>query len=1076
MAAEKKDMPEGLTRLPEEYQTTNEGIERLISLIAKTDADSKKQVTALAKEYRKEILKIVSDQDKVQKEVAHYIVELKKAGATDKEISAYLQKNGKLKTGEEELSRAMKDMQDKLSSMADSTKFKTEEDRKLAERQAKTLEKYFKDKEKPKSQSWVGEKAKAAKEETGGALKDSLAKGLGVGFQTMLGPLRLIVDPILKLGGTDSLSLFDKIIEKSRDSEAARNEDMIDRFSDLNDLYSEEEERKKEERKNGKKKSVSKREDNVDELLGDVRETLSDNKKQKTVKKKPKKSKAADDELFPAPMPETKREDNVDELLGDNAGTLVDLVTEIRNMLSDSETEHTDLAKPDDTPPIKMPLEKSEKSFDDLLDENKTPGIFDDGKETESLEGLMDYIQPTRSALLKQGGVIGAAAIFLADLLTSGEGKGLEAEGEEGGGFNFFGGIPGGVKGFVTKMLPALKVAVPFAVAAAGAAMVAGGLHLQKRDTADAKKYADKGRYGKATETFLLGDSERVTEENANSELGRAVGKNTLMVGGAGLAVAGGAGIAAMGSTVAAGGGIAAMGGLGAAAGAAGTAGLAAVGAVVPPVLIAAAIVAAATAVAKGTQEAYKLEYDKNAASIQKELNRVLLDEEAPFLKRVGAGFKSDWRALTSTLAGGIRGITNVVDVETERQFQNQLDTLRKEADEGNAESARLYEIMSQQSFREMTEKEKERLLRSEGLYGAYVEVVDKCETSFWEKLKIAAKAGLKGIQNAANTVNESMKGRMTAEWENETLKGMDDTLRKDPERVERLKNSDAYQKALEDGGDPLKAMQEAFLDEERQMAMASGDLDTNGMVVSLFDKVKLGFKSFTDISDEAIRQSTEFDTRRLQLLAEGKSAEEADQQAMEEQRELLNNQMNLRLKQTKEYKEAFKKALEEGKDLKTAEREALAKTKQNTRNLRSFGETLSEGLRGLWDGARGLGTRIWDWVSGRGGSSTPAPAAPDTEIHDGIVYKDGKVIAVDDDDHIIATKNEPFIGDKEVRQADAVPVTPVVENKFSDVNIVDVLTKILNALDNKNFSPTINNVSEDSGMSFDGLRMAGVL
>jgi hypothetical protein len=272
-------------------------------------------------------------------------------------------------------------------------------------------------------------------------------------------------------------------------------------------------------------------------------------------------------------------------------------------------------------------------------------------------------------------------------------------------------------------------------------------------------------------------------------------------------------------------------------------------------------------------------------------------------------------------------------------------------------------------------------------------------------------------------------------------------------------------------------------------------------MVVDMFGKINLAFQSFTDISDEAIRQSTEFDTRRLQLLAEGMSSEEADRKAMEEQRDLLNSQMELRLKQTKEYKEAFKKALEEGKSLKQAEREALDKVKGNTKYLKAFGQDLREGLRnmwestkeffgGVWDKARAGGAAAWEGIKSGGAtvwdevkgfasdawgaltgnnSSSSIPA-----INDGIVYKDGKVVRVADDDNIIATRSEPVIGDNETNRAAAVPVIPAMK-EFSDANIVSVLGQILTALKEKDFSPTIN-TGGNSGMDFDGLRTAGVI
>jgi hypothetical protein len=239
-----------------------------------------------------------------------------------------------------------------------------------------------------------------------------------------------------------------------------------------------------------------------------------------------------------------------------------------------------------------------------------------------------------------------------------------------------------------------------------------------------------------------------------------------------------------------------------------------------------------------------------------------------------------------------------------------------------------------------------------------------------------------------------------------------------------------------------------------------------------MFDQIKIRLKSFTDISDEAIQQSTEFDTRRLQLMAEGMSAEEADRRVMEEQRDLLNSQMELRLKQTKEYKKAFNDALKEGKLLKEAEKQALNKVKGNKEYLKSFGQSLSKGLKDMWqsvsnffglDKLKNAGVTTWE-----GSNTSGVPA-----IDDGIVYKDGKVVKISDDDNVIATKAEPLIGDSETNKAAAVPVTPVM-NEFTDANIISVLKQILTVLKEKEFSPTIN-TGGDSGMDFDRLRTAGV-
>jgi hypothetical protein len=1096
-------MPEGLERLPDEYQNTNEGIERLIKLISQNDAANKKHISDLAKNYHIDIKRIIKEQDKTQKEVAFYISELKKAGASDQEIAAYIKKNIKLKSGEEQLSVSMKKMQENLQDMVQNTKFKTDEDKALAEKQAQTLEKYFKEREKSKAEKWANRKLNTVKEEAGSALKDTLVKGLGAGFQTLLGPLRLIIDPILDLGGTKSLDLFDKIIERSSERESAKNEDLLTRFGDLASAYSEEDEWSTE-----RKKDPKSRKEKSDESKDPI------NKSQKVGPIEPNRSSllrnggiVGASAVFLADSFAMGGEGNPDKITKEKEGSL-DAVEHLSSAGFPPENKESveespvlfptdilpeeDTSKPDITAEIPVfPdfFQKREKELGDTIVPNfLAAGAREENERIEKLDEtseLFSSIEPTRSDLLKRGGVIGASAVFLADFLT-GESN-PERSGAEKGDTNFLG-IPGGIgglKGAIAKFLP---VAVGNAVAMAiPLAMAAGAIALQKRDTEDSKKYADRGDYGRATETFLLGDRERITEETAGSELGRTTGKFAL----AGGAVAGGV---AAGGFIAGGGAAAAAGAATAAGagtlGAAGAAGLAALGAVVPPALIAAAIAAAAAAVAKGTQEAYELEYDKNAATIQRDLQRLISDEEAPFLKRVGAEFKSDWVTLTSTLAGGIRGVTEVMDVEAERNVQQQLEILRRQADEGNEKSARIYEMMSQQSFREKTAKEKERLLRSEGLYEEYLDVVSESDNNFWEKLKNGTMAAVKGAEGTLNTVHENMKGTITAKWERLQLANMDKKLTR-TEDIDRLKNSEVYQQTMGDTGDPLKAMEEAFLAEQREMAQARGDIDASGMVVDIFDKIKLRLKSFTDISDEVIMQSTEFDTRRLQLLSEGISAEEADRRAMEEQRDILTSQMELRLKQTKEYKKAFDAALDEGKSLKDAEKQALAKVKGNKEYLKSFGEDLGKGLENMWQSTKdffgtgwdkvksggaaawksvkGFGGNVWDFLTG---NNTPGDVPA---INDGIVYKDGKVIKIANDDNIIATKSEPIIGDEETNRAAAVPVMPSIK-EFNDINIVSILEQILVVLKEKEFNPTINTGGGDSGMNFDALRTAGAI
>jgi hypothetical protein len=64
----------------------------------------------------------------------------------------------------------MKKMQENLQGMVQNVKFKNDDDKALAEKQAQTLEKYFKQQEKSKAEKWASRKLNTTKEETGSAL------------------------------------------------------------------------------------------------------------------------------------------------------------------------------------------------------------------------------------------------------------------------------------------------------------------------------------------------------------------------------------------------------------------------------------------------------------------------------------------------------------------------------------------------------------------------------------------------------------------------------------------------------------------------------------------------------------------------------------------------------------------------------------------------------------------------------------------------------------------------------------------------------------------------------------------
>lgn len=756
------------------------------------------------------------------------------------------------------------------------------------------------------------------------------------------------------------------------------------------------------------------------------------------------------------------------------------------------------------------------------------------GSENESLsedEGILADTNPAETDLLHKGGVIGAAAVFLGkEIRKLGEGIDDIDVGDDDG---FLDKISGGkFSKTLAKLAPTLASAAGVAaVAAVPVAMLAGGLKLQKRDTEDAKKYAEQGNYGRAVETAWLGDRKRLTEENANAELGRATGKTALIAGGAAGVTALAAGGAAAGMTA----GATAMAG---GAGLLGS-GLAAVGAtagaVFPPALIAAAIAAAATVVAKGTQEAFELGWDKNQAEIQKNLYDTIYSKDSSVWEKIKASVSSGWKEFTGTIAGGIRGVTEELEGDAAIEWQRGIEYLEKTAAEGNKENARLLTMLQSEEFKALSEKDQEMILKSEGLFDEYQTMLDETQNSFGESLLNGLRATGAFFKGAINTKMEAFNGKRGAAIDAKLLKDMDKITGED---VERLKNSTAYAEALSQGKNRKQAMEAAYLDEKHKENAALGIQKENGIAVGFNDYAITYFQKKK--TDEDYRQTHEYSQEKAKLMQQGYTSEEADLKAIQEYNEMYEQALTYRLKQTKDYRDHYKKCLKEGKSMAQAEKEALKVARENTRNTMTvtelikdkissigtsiketftkIGDKVSEGfnafkesdfvktitdftsgiwnsvtewfgkignwfsekwdsvtgaLSGAWDATKegfsaagdwigDKATSFWNWISG---------SSPDEQINDGIVTKDGKVIQLSPDDNVYATKNMPtVVGDADAQRA--MPSIPTPQAEFTDKGIIAAIQVLTEVLKNKNMSPEVN-ISDNSTIGFDQFRSA---
>jgi hypothetical protein len=596
---------------------------------------------------------------------------------------------------------------------------------------------------------------------------------------------------------------------------------------------------------------------------------------------------------------------------------------------------------------------------------------------------LLEKIAPNQNTLLAKGGVFGASAVYLGNLLGDQLNEMTEEQDKKKG----EGKLLDNVKGFLSKNgLSLMKLAAPLAVMAVGGVMIKKGLDMQQRDTEDSKKYFEDGNTARGVETAWLGDRARLTEENATEELGRTTGKTALLAGGAATVGAGAAGAIAAGGALAGGAGLAG----------AGTAGMAAMGAAFPPALIAAAVAVGVTVIAKGTQEAFELGWDKNQANIQKELNSTIFDEDASVWEKVKASAESTWKGFTGSLAGGIREAGSVLDAETMIQNEKQIKFLKEQADAGNADYARLFDLMQSEQFKAMNENEQKMLMQSEGLYDDYEKMQQETQKSFGEHLLTAGRTVGGFFTGLADNAMEGMRGRETAKWEVKALKGMENMSRED---VFRLKESQEYQDVMANGGDVKSAMESAYLKEQKDTAIARGDLTKDGMVVQKGGGIQgavagyaagglpgaivggiagdqlgkyFGFgdtglaykkrKTGTDEFDNEYRQTFEYSKRKAELMNEGKAAEEADLAVIAEQNQLYQDALTLRLKQSDDYKEIFDKVLKETKDIKKAEEAGLKAARDNKKNTMITTQLMKAKFTEVRDSVKNFAGNVGGW------------------------------------------------------------------------------------------------------------------
>lgn len=1042
-------MPDGLTFKSEQqkqdltYEASEKTLTQFLNLakqLGTHNTDLQEEITDLIKQQQKLYKRF--DEEQAQRSMDAKL--LKQKGASDEEIIAYLAKR---QDTYEKDTKALFDsfgaLHRTLEGWVEEDETLSGQDRVLLRKQLEVFQKSYDLEEQLRQENERDKKKRNAvlehiAESAKGTWKEALENGkeerkdvFGSMAASLLGPLRLVADPLSKLAtGKTTKDLAQDVFEKltTKDDEE---EDLKDKL----------------------------------------------------------------------------RDEELESALSNAQQPLISSVNQISALLTEPTTQT--LALPGVT----------ESRDEEFSYEDENPVVDNDSFSTDFFhslqgsedEGVLADTNPVETDLLRKGGVIGAAAVFLGrEIRKLGEGiddLDLDLDSDDG----FFG---GNLKKKLTKLAPTLASAAGVAaVAAVPIAMLAGGLKLQKRDTEDAKKYAEQGDLGRTVETAWLGDRSRLTEENANSELGRATGKTALIAGGAtgvGALAAGGAAAGMSAGAAAAAGGAGLLGTGAAAAGATAAA-------VFPPILIAAAIAAAATVVAKGTQEAFELGWDKNQAEIQKNLYDTIYSEDSSIWERIKASVQSGWKEFTGTIAGGIRKASEELEGDAAIEWQRGIEYLAKTAAEGNKENARLLTMLQSEEFKALSEKDQEMILKSEGLFDEYQTMLDEAQNSFGESLLNGLRATGAFFTGAVDTKMEALNGKKGAALDAQLLKDMDKITGED---VDRLKNSTAYAEALSQGKNKKQAMESAYLEEKHKENAALGIQKENGVAVGFNDYAVTYLKKKK--TDEDYRQTHEYSKEKAKLMQQGFTSEEADLKAVQEYNEMYEQALTYRLKQTKDYREHYKKCLKEGKSLARAEKEALKVAKENTRNTMTvtelikdkvseafnafketeFGKVVTDFASGIWDSVTEWFGKIGNWFSEKWDSVTGAlsgardsvkegaavagdwigdkatsfwnwitGSSPDEKIDDGIITKDGKVIQLSPDDNVYATKNMPtVIGDADAQRA--MPSVPAPQSEFTDKGIIAAIQVLTEVLKGKNLSPEIN-IPDNSTVGFDQYRSA---
>jgi hypothetical protein len=225
-------------------------------------------------------------------------------------------------------------------------------------------------------------------------------------------------------------------------------------------------------------------------------------------------------------------------------------------------------------------------------------------------------------------------------------------------------------------------------------------------------------------------------------------------------------------------------------------------------------------------QEAYQLEWDKEAKGIQSEYASIAADDSQPIFKRAGAEIGSVWKEFTGTMAGGLRGVTETMADQTQQLNSQQQENLETMARNNNKEAQHILELQQDETFKAMSKKDQKKALKQMGLSETMKMARDDGGAVGWlqRRAENVSAAGKNMWQVMKDGDQGRLEGKVKGQIGSDFSKNWQ-SIMLDKDKVSSLHENEEYQKAIDDGKDEKEALKAAYVKQEFDKKAANGEV-----------------------------------------------------------------------------------------------------------------------------------------------------------------------------------------------------------------------------------------------------------